>query len=251
MTRKKTVIVTGASGWLGKAISQRFFADGCQLILVCRDASGMADKFPLAKNTIPPKILIADLAFSNQIRSLFEKIQKLGIVPDILINNAGVQDIQRLTDIDSEDWDKMMTVNLRAPHLCTKHFVALAKSGDKSIERSIVNISSIESENPAIAHSHYDASKAGLLQYSRAAALELGSCNIRVNCISPGLIERPGIENDWPDGVKRYKSASPLGCLVSPEDVAEVVYFLCSEAAKGVNGVNLRVDTGIGSGPGY
>jgi NAD(P)-dependent dehydrogenase (short-subunit alcohol dehydrogenase family) len=88
---------------------------------------------------------------------------------------------------------------------------------------AIVNITSIEAENPAPDHSHYNAAKGGLLMYTRSCALELAALNIRVNSVAPGLIWREGIEQAWPDGVGRWQRTAPLKRLGQPEDVADAM----------------------------
>jgi len=249
----KTVIITGASGQLGQALSRSFTRAGYRLILLCRSSEKLEGLIQEAQSqgVSAPLILEADLTSVGQIEKAFEVIRNRGFHPDALINNAAVQDLAPIATLSAQVWDRMMAVNLRAPHLCTRLFSALEESSDFTAGRSIVNIASIEAENPAVNHAHYDASKAGLIQYSKASALELGTRGIRVNCVSPGLIYHPGLEKDWPDGVSRYKASSPLKRLVRAEDVSETVVFLCSAAAAGITGVNLRVDTGVGATPGY
>jgi NAD(P)-dependent dehydrogenase (short-subunit alcohol dehydrogenase family) len=110
---------------------------------------------------------------------------------------------------------------------------------------AIVNISSIEGLQPAFLHSHYAASKAAVIMHTRAAALELGPSGIRVNCVSPGLIDAPGLDTAWPDGVARWHAAAPLGRLGEPADVADAVLFLASPAARWISGANLVVDGGV------
>jgi NAD(P)-dependent dehydrogenase (short-subunit alcohol dehydrogenase family) len=110
---------------------------------------------------------------------------------------------------------------------------------------AIVNIASIESENPAPQHSHYSAAKAAVVMYTRTAALELGGKGIRVNCVSPGLIWREGLDRDWPEGVNAYLQAVPLGRLGQPDDVADACLFLASSAARWITGANLIVDGGV------
>ena len=134
----------------------------------------------------------------------------------------------------------MLRVNVGGVAAMTREAAALMPSGG-----AIVNISSIEGLQPAFDHSHYAASKAAVIMHTRAAALELGPSGIRANCVSPGLIEAPGIEEAWPEGVARWHAAAPLHRLGTPADVADAVLFLVSPAARWISGANLVVDGGV------
>ena len=246
----KTVLITGAGGVLGRDLAKSFAETSAQVVLAVRKIDGFMAGF---SETLPhtPLLSEADLSQEAEIERLFDSIYGITEKVDILVNNAALQPTARLQDIDGGKWDEMMAVNVKAPHLCTLQLVKKRQRGRIGSSAAIVNIASIEADSPAPLHSHYDASKGGLLQYSRAAALELGPEGIRVNVVSPGLIDREGIERDWPDGVNRYRSASPLRRLVKTEEVCQAVLFLSSDAASGITGINVRVDTGIGATPGY
>jgi NAD(P)-dependent dehydrogenase (short-subunit alcohol dehydrogenase family) len=94
-------------------------------------------------------------------------------------------------------------------------------------------------------HSHYNAAKGGVLMYTKAVAYELGFYGIRVNAVSPGLIWREGLDQDWPEGVERYQQAAPLQRLGMPEDIADACLFLASPGARWITGANLMVDGGV------
>ncbi|HEX7718622.1 MAG TPA: SDR family oxidoreductase, partial [Woeseiaceae bacterium] len=122
---------------------------------------------------------------------------------------------------------------------------AAARQIKKSGGGSIINIGSISATVPGPEHSHYNSAKAAVVMMTRSAAQELGRFGIRVNVVSPGLIARPGIEEEWPEGVARWTAQAPLERLGQPEDVADACLFLASPAARWITGHNLLVDGGI------
>lgn len=243
---KKHILLTGSYGNLGRALVEHLADGQTHLFLQGRRWDEENAQWAHALDAGSITLLNADLSRIDDISSMFDRIREKTDHLDVLINNAGVQDICDLETMSAEIWQNMFDVNLRAAHLLTQHFSRLERVHSR---RCIINILSIEAEHPAVGHSHYAASKGGLLQYSRAAALELGPKGIRVNAVSPGLIEREGIHEQWPDGVQRYLKASPLKRLISPADIAHAVEYLMN--AEAVTGINLVVDAGIGTVTGY
>lgn len=237
----KHVIITGANSLVGRALAKGFASQGSNLHLLMRKEDRSI--LPELSEAASVSIHTVELSSAHQIEEVFRSMERA----DVLVNNAGIQDLCPLETITEALTDRFHAVNLRAPVLLTKLFAAAAGSPD----RSIINILSIEAEQPAFGHSLYDASKAALLQFTRSSALELGPRGIRVNGISPGVIDRPGIEEAWPEGVHSYKEASPLGSLIAAEDVTDAALFLSSGKAKHITGINLRVDAGIGAARGY
>ena len=111
--------------------------------------------------------------------------------------------------------------------------------------RGFVTVSSIESFDPAVAHGHSATAKAGLNMLTRAFALEFGGRGIRANAVAPGLVARPGIAEQWPEGVERWQSRAPLARMGAPDEVADAVLFLLSDAARWISGSVLTVDGGM------
>ena len=120
-----------------------------------------------------------------------------------------------------------------------RHLIARASGG------AIVNIASIEGVQPAHGHTHYAASKAAVIMHTRAAALELGAHGIRVNAVAPGLIDRAGLVDAWPDGVARWQAACPLERLGTADDVVRRRSVLLSDMARWISGATLPVDGGM------
>ncbi len=242
----KTVLVTGAGSGLGRGIARRFAEAGANVAVHYRTSKTEAEAIARTITQTGGHALAvqADVAAADDVTRLFDEVVcKFGKL-DVLINNAGAYPHHSLIDMTSQQWDDVLNANLRSAFLCIQAFAkhAIAQA---SAERAIVNITSIEAENPAPGHSHYDASKAGLLMLTRASANELAAHGIRVNAVAPGLIGRAGIEQAWPDGVRRWQQAAPLRRLGQPEDVADACLFLASPAARWITGTSLTVDGGV------
>ena len=239
----KRALVTGSKSGIGFAIAKRLVQAGAEIILHARSDSAEVEeaKMKLAKLTTQGvSIALGDFSDPNSCRSIFEKIKKDNKPIDILVNNAAIQPVCALADMSSSDISQMLEINLQIPIMMTRYFAEYSEKGG-----SIVNICSIKGLTPALNHSHYAASKAGLMQFTKASALELGSKNIRVNSICPGLIDRQNLDKDWPQGVKSWLEKAPLKRLGAGNDIANAALFLVSDAASFITGANLVVDGGM------
>jgi NAD(P)-dependent dehydrogenase (short-subunit alcohol dehydrogenase family) len=243
--RGKTVIVTGASGGIGAGIASRFAQAGANVVVAYRSDERGAQAVVKDIESAGRRALAvqADLSQSAGAAALVGEAIHAFAALDVLINNAGSYPVSSLVDMSESEFDQVMADNLRSVHLCTK--TAARAMIARGCPGAIVNIASIEAHNPAPQHSHYAAAKAAVVMYTRSAALELGGQGIRVNCVSPGLIWREGLEHDWPEGVSGYLNAAPLGRLGRPDDVADACLFLASPAARWITGADLVVDGGV------
>jgi NAD(P)-dependent dehydrogenase (short-subunit alcohol dehydrogenase family) len=232
------VVVTGANGGLGASIVEVLASHGATVVAHVRQAGSS----PAGAASVVAADL-GDPTASGLIMA--ETLSAHGRV-DGLVNCAGVQPVVPFAAISDEDWQHMLDINLSAAHRLTQH-AAAAMEG----HGSIVHIASIEGSRPAVGHAHYAVSKAGLIMHAKAAALELGPTGVRVNAVSPGLLARQGLDDDWPEGVARWLQRAPLGRLGTGEDVAQVCAFLLSDEASFITGTDLIVDGGMSACPSW
>ena len=230
----ETVLVTGASGNIGRGIARRLAEAGARVAVHYHRDESSAKR--LAGELGSGVVVQADLGDADAVDAMINASR-----PTMVVNNAAAQPVQALGEMGVADWRSVMSANLDGAFLVTQ--CAARSWGDAG--GVIVNIASIEGSDPATGHAHYATSKAGLIMFSRAAALEYGPAGIRVNCVSPGLIDRDGLAADWPDGVARWQARAPLGRLGTAKDVADAVLFLLSPAARWISGTNLVVDGGM------
>ena len=245
----KRALVTGSKSGIGFAIAERLVQAGAEIILHARNDSSEVEvaKIKLAKLANEDiSTVFGDFSDPNSCCSLFEAIKKESKPIDILVNNAAIQPVCALADLGPSEISQMLETNLQVPIMMTRYFAEYSENGG-----SIVNICSIEGLTPAINHSHYAASKAGLINFTKASALELGSKNIRVNSICPGLTDRQNLDKDWPQGVQNWLENVPLKRLGTGEDIANATLFLVSDAASFITGANLIVDGGMECVPGW
>lgn len=147
------------------------------------------------------------------------------------------------------EWRAVVDTNLTGVFACTQAAAAVMRGQDGG--GTVTHIASIEARAPAPAHAHYSASKAAVVMHARSAALEYGPWGVRVNSVSPGLVDREGLAEAWPEGVRRWRRAAPTGRLGRPEDVGDACVFLASRLASWVTGHDLVVDGGVTARPSW
>ena len=240
----KVAIVTGASRGIGKAIAQQFIAQGAKVAFTYRSsaeaAAALEKELSAGGGTV--KGFQSDAASMTDAERLAgEVVEAFGTI-DIVINNAGITDDTLLMRMTEEQWDRVISVNLKSCFNLTK---AVMRTMLKARSGSIVNISSVVGVQGNAGQANYAASKAGILGFTKSVALELGSRNIRCNAIAPGFIETEMTAKLDADTVQGWRDAIPLKRGGTPEDVANLCVFLASDMSAYITGQTLNVDGGM------
>ena len=231
------VLVTGASRGIGYATARAFAERGDTVFATYKST---ADTLPsLAKEKLAGEVIpvYCDVSDEESVKALFSEIGNV----DILVNNAGIAQFALLSDISGSDWDRMLDTNLKSTFLCSKE---ASKGMIRRGSGRIINISSIWGIVGASCETHYSASKAGLIGFTRALAKELGPSGITVNCVSPGVIDTDMNAHLSDEDMKVLCDETPLGKIGKPEDVAQAALFFADAAF--VTGENLSVTGGFG-----
>lgn len=247
----KNVVVTGGEGGIGRGIVRRFAAAGARVLIHYRSSAERAEAFAdeLRAEGYSVETAAADLRYPEQAERLMQDAVRLLGGVDVLVNNAGVQPVQPLDGMTSADWHEVIDANLNATFATTQAAVAAMRAAGHG--GSVIHIASIEATTPARNHSHYCASKAGIVMHARTSALEYGEYGIRVNTVSPGLIDREGLAENWPEGVASWTENAPLGRLGTAADIGNACVFLASDSASFITGQDLQVDGGMSAAPSW
>ncbi len=242
INRIPTVIITGASGGIGRALAARFAGGGYRLLLTAHKSAPALRAFAerlSAEKGVPVHVFKADLSSSEETRQLMREILREDPSPDVLINNAGTACVRLVQDMTEEAFDYVMDLNFKAAFLCSQAVIPAMirqKSG------CIVNISSVWGEIGASMESVYSASKGALNAFTKALAKELAPSGIRVNAVSAGVIDTPMNDCFSPEEKDALTGEIPLGRFGTPQEVSEIAWFLASEASSYVTGQILRAD---------
>ncbi|MGW3095930.1 SDR family NAD(P)-dependent oxidoreductase [Streptomyces sp. NPDC001102] len=244
----QVALVTGAGGGIGRGIALRFAEEGAAVALHCRTAVEAAREVAerIGRSGGRAVVVRGDLTDEDVCRQVVGEAAAWGGRLDALVNNAGVQPVQELPGMTAGEWRAVVDANLSSVFACTQAAAELMREGGGG---SVTHIASVEGRQPAPAHAHYSASKAAVVMHARSAALEYGRYGIRVNTVSPGLIDREGLAEAWPEGVARWRAAVPLGRLGRPQDVGDACVFLASRLASWITGHDLVTDGGVSARP--
>ena len=246
--RGRVVLITGGSRGIGRAIASEFAAAGCHIGFTFLDDGGpsRAQAQETARHLRQMQVRVlaeaCDVREAGDVRAFVSRVlEELGGL-HIVVNNAGIGLDRALWHMSDHEWESVLRTNLdgafhviraTSPHLREQEW------------GKIVNITSVHALRPEFGLANYGASKAGLIGLTQSAALELGSHNINVNAVAPGYIRTHSLTDRVPAEIlDRARDRSALGRLGDPTDVARVVQFLCSEAARHITGAVIPVDGG-------
>ena len=244
----KVAIITGGGSGIGRAICERFAAEGSAVIVAELDANrGRQTAETIIKNGGKAKFIQTDIRNEESIKKcVAETVAAFGSLT-LLVNNAAAFVI-RGVEASAEEWETMLETNIRGTAFCVKHALPEMK---KAGGGAIVNIGSISSVLGQGGMVTYNATKGAILTMTRCMAMDFGPANIRVNCLCPGNIKTPALVNHMKSLGKNYEEAEKemipnnfLGRVGKPEEVAACTAFLCSDEASYVTGAALFVDGG-------
>ncbi len=225
----KTVLVTGGTRGIGKAIAQEFLQRGYEVILnYSRDEEGaLATQAEFNDQGYCPVLMRADVSDEKQVRDMFKEVFRIYGRVDVLVNNAGIALQRVIQDTSAEDWNRIFAVNMGGTFLCSREVTdnMICNGGG-----AIINISSIWGEVGASCEVAYSASKGAVIAFTKALAKELAPSFVRVNCVSPGVIDTQMNSHLSDMEMEDLIAEIPVGRLGTGEDVAKACVFLAENS---------------------
>ena len=240
-------IVTGGANGIGRAIATAFAREGCDVFFTALsdEAAARSTLTELRAHGVRADYMLLDGADPGGVPRLMAAVTETLGLADVLVNNAATTTRNAFLELTSEEYDRVMTVNLRFPFFATQAFAARLCAAGKP--GSVINVSSISATKAVSAMAHYQCSKAGLSMLTRGAAYELAPFGIRVNTISPGLTATNANAAHWRDDPELWRERGkdiPLGRPGRPEDLAGAAVFLASAESAWMTGGDMVVDGG-------
>ncbi len=243
----KVALVTGGSRGLGRAVCLGLAAEGAKVAVnyhcAQRSAAELAEQIRVTYGT-DVVLVPGDVSDSRQVVQMFDRCETQLGLPDILVNNAGIWPTARFEEITEEDWDRTFAVNLKAAFVCcreaVRRWLAVGRTG------RIVNVSSAAAFLGATSgHTHYAATKAGLVSLTVSLAREVASRQIAVNAVAPGMMRTDMAHDALEAAEQQYLDRIPLKRIADPAEVANVVVFLASSRASYMTGATVDVSGGM------
>lgn len=243
----KVALVTGASSGIGAATARMLAANGASVAINFHQNKAGAEKVCDEIVSAGGKAIFvqADVAKESEVDALIKHaVAELGPI-DVLVNNAGsLIERLRILELTEERWDEVIDLNLKSAYLCCR---AVAAAMIERKTGAIVNVSSIAGRTGgALGSIHYSTAKGGLITFTKGLAKELAPFGVRVNAVSPGVIDTHYHEQfSTPEMMKGYVSGIPLGRVGTPEEVAAVICFLASDASGYLAGETIEINGGM------
>lgn len=241
----KTALITGASGGIGSAIVKKFLNGGFFVVAMYNSGDERIKNFKNSLSEEQKEMLFCikcDLKKSEELNRVVSNLERDFKRIDVLVNNAGLDQFKLLTETDEKEWDDIFSVNVKSAFVLSKFAVKLMHEREFG---SIVNVSSVWGEVGASMETAYSASKAALIGLTKALAKEVAPSGITVNCVCPGVVDTPMNYRLSEVEKEEVLSRIPLGREGSPEEVADLVFFLSSEKARYITGETVNVGGGF------
>lgn len=239
----KVAIVTGSGRGIGAAIAKMLASNGAKIALVDVNEDDLnARKSEIESFGSEAKAVPCDVTDFESVQSTVKSVTDEWGKIDILVNNAGITRDNLMLRLSPDDWDAVLNVNLKGAFLFTK---AVVRPMMKQKYGKIVNISSVVGLTGNAAQANYASSKAGLIGLTKSTAKELAIKGIRCNAVAPGFIETEMTKKLPDKAVQNFLNSTPLKYIGKPEDVANLVMFLCSPESDYITGEVIRIDGGM------
>ena len=245
MKQNQVVLVTGASGGIGKAVAEKFAQNGYRVAVHYHNGKERAEALQkqLEQQGCSVMTIQADLRDSMQVQAMIGQIERSWGGVDVLVYNAGVAQQKLFTDITDEEWRNMFAVHVDGAFYCAR---AVLPGLIHRKHGSIFNVSSMWGQTGGSCEVHYSAAKGALQAMTKALAKEVGPSGIRVNCVAPGVIlTEMNTRMFDQDTLEALKEETPLETLGTTEDVANMIYFLASAEAGFITGQIIGVNGGM------
>lgn len=252
--KDKTVVLTGAASGIGRATAILFAKEGALQVLSDVDEKGLDETYGLLSNEEKKRttIIKVDVRKQEEVKKMIEKtIENHGRI-DILIVNAGVVRVGDVETFSDDDYELLIDVNIKGTHYTCKYAVPYFK---KQKSGSIIILASVAAHIGQVAHANYCSTKAAVLGYTRALALDLAPYNVRVNSVSPGATDTPMLQSDvakqakdrgvsYEEVKKEFEKEGVMGRWATPEEIAYGILYLASDESSYMTGADLRLDGG-------
>ena len=234
--KKRNIFISGASRGIGKSMAKHFAKSNFNVVGTSRNNFKFDDDL---ENLLSIKL---DVTSRNDVKDCFDELKSKNLLPDILINNAGITADQLFLKMSDDDWDNVINTNLTGTFNLTKIFL---KNMIKNKFGRIINISSISGLMGNPGQVNYSSSKAALNGFTKSLAKEVGSRNITVNCVAPGFIDTDMTSYIGQNEKNEILKKIPLNKFGSPEDISKLVMFLMSDEASYITGQTISIDGGL------